>query len=201
MYNLIGLDEYESEFIELLKDLSHNSIDKNNDWFDPLLRNYKKYLHWSFLLTEDNKFVAFSAIQTFNFPNDCYRVLSRTYYDHKYRNLKNIYDYNEKTPAAYILEDQLSILKQSILKQGFIFCSMEYLQRKSYLKRFAKKLKTLYNQDWTVLENMYLTCSNKESFSCWQNICVKDNDDVPLESITSEEWKDRYGNRRKSLPH
>ena len=195
MHKLIGLDEYEFEFIKLLENLSYNSKDKNKDWFEPLLRDYKKYLHWSFLLTDDHKFVAFSAIQTFNFPNDCYRVLSRTYYTPKYRNLKNTYDYNEKTPAVYILEDQLSVLTK-----GFIFCSMEYPQRKRYLKRFATKLKT-FNQDWTVLEDMYLTCPNKESFSCWQNICVKDNDNVPLENITCEEWKERYGNRRKSLPH
>jgi len=197
MHNLIGLEEYEPEFIKLLNDLSHSSIDKNNDWFEPLLINYKKYLHWSFLL-EDNEFVAFSAIQTFNLPTNCYRILSRTYYNPKYRNLKNTYDYNEKTPATYILEDQLSVLSN---KQGFIFCSMEYPQRKNYLNRFAKKLKILYNQDWTVLENMYLTCLNKDSFSCWQNICVKDYDDIPLENITREEWKNRYGNQRKSLPH
>ena len=73
------------------------------------------------LLTEDNEFIAFGSIQTFNFPNNCYRLLSRTYYNPKYRNIKNNYNYNEKTPAIYILEDQLLALGD---KQGFIFCSM-----------------------------------------------------------------------------
>ena len=198
MNKIIGLDEYEPEFVKLLNDLSHNSIDRNNDWFKPLLMNYKKYFHWSFLLTEDNEFIAFSSIQTFNFPNNCYRLLSRTYYNPKYRNIKNNYNYNEKTPAIYILEDQLLALGD---KQGFIFCSMEYPQRKNYLKRFAKKLKILCNQDWSVLEDMYLTCPDKNSFSCWQNICVKDcnENNIPLENITCEEWKNRYGNQRKPL--
>ena len=82
---LVGLEGRTQQFEDKLYDLSETSLDKNSDWFKPLLKEYTNYDEWS-LLIDDNNIVAFATIQSHNFPEDHRRLLTRTYYDPHIRN-------------------------------------------------------------------------------------------------------------------
>jgi len=204
--DIVNLNEFGvDKFKNILLQLSTECADKNRDWFDPdnnwsLIHQFAKY-DWCFAL-HDDQLVAFSAIQKYNFG---VRVLTRTFYMPVFRksslkvNMK--YTMDEITPAMKMLQYQLNSLKNSDVSLAFI--SMEYPERRTALETFRDKLNHHYDNNWTIPENMYLTCPDPESFSCWQNICYTElkpnsffND---WGNITVDEWRNRYGNARKTL--
>ena len=65
---LVGLEGRTQQFEDKLYNLTKTSLDKNSDWFKPLLEQYTNYDEWS-LLIKDNEIVAFAAIQSHNFPD------------------------------------------------------------------------------------------------------------------------------------
>ena len=186
------ISEKNTELENFIKHLQANSSDRNKDWFAPLLDNYLNYYKF-FVAVENEEIIGFSAIQTHNFESDnCARVLTRTYYDDSRRNKSLCYSKGE-TLAVMFLGHKLQYVKDF----QSVFISMEYPERKTYLKVFCIKLEKLGLGKWNVLNNMYLTCPAENSFSCWQNVAVLNNSYFPLRNITVEEWRNRYGYQKK----
>jgi hypothetical protein len=159
------------------KKLSYAGDVRNKDWFDRIPEIYKtRFVEW-FFLVDNNNLIAFATIQEF-YPG-CFRLLTRTYYNPEYRRSHLHYDFNDKTPAIYLIEAQLDYLKN----YDTVFISMQDLKRRSALIRLIRKL----GNGWTMHPDMIRTCG-EDSTNCWQNICVLGNE-IQLPSITIEEWK------------
>ena len=193
------LKEYESKFLAYCNHAWRTSTDRNKDWFNPELpwsvqNRYKEYPHWSFLVTPDDQLIAFSCIQTHFFEPDCARVLTRTYYGPNYRRTTMRYEDDIKTPAVWMLEDQVAWASKN-LDIKHLFFSLEFPNRRGTMRRLAKKINNLYGHQWEVLEDMYQTCPDPDNGSCWQNCCVFSLEDreFPLPYITVKEWRKRYG--------
>jgi len=201
--DILDINEFgEKNFVSLLYRIFEETTHRNKDWFDPnkkwsLIHQYQNY-RWTFAMSR-SQLVAFSAIQDFGFGH---RVLTRTYYMPEFR--KNTLDINMKytqdeiTPAMKMCAKQIEILKKS--ESSLAFISMEYPSRRSSLQIFRDKLNKHYSNLWVVPDNMYLTCPNRNNFSCWQNICyteLKPGGFNDWDNITVDEWKQRYGNSRK----
>lgn len=186
--NLVGLEGRTQQFEDKLYGLSKASLDKNSDWFDRLLTNYMEYDDWS-LLVEDNKIVAFAAIQSHNFPENHCRLLTRTYYDPDIRHRGIGYPLHE-TPAMIIVKDQLSKTEG---KRRFI--SMEWPWKKHLLENVANKINKLNGTDFRLRQKLYRTVPSSEEPNVWQNIISEHS--IKLESITRSEWRNRFPNAKR----
>lgn len=183
---VLTLEQFgEQRFLDELayfKSLNFPADARNRDWFDRLPEIYKtRFVEWFFLVEEDN-LVAFATIQEF-YPG-CYRLLTRTYYNPKFRRSHLHYDYNDKTPAIYLIEAQLKYLKN----YDTAFISMQDLKRRKALTRLISKL----DAGWKLHDDMIRTC-NENSTNCWQNIIYKGSE-INLPSITINEWKEMKDN-------
>jgi hypothetical protein len=193
------LNNYENQFLNYCRYAWKTSTDRNRDWFDPSLpwsipNRYKEYPYWSFLVDDNENFIAFSCIQTHFFELDCARVLTRTYYNPQYRRTNMRYEEFVKTPAVYMLEAQYQWAVEN-LDIKHLFFSLEFPNRRGTMRRLSKKINKLYGHQWEVLEDMYQTCPDPDNSSCWQNCCVLSLEDreFPLPYITVKEWRKRYG--------
>ena len=105
----------EQRFLDNLESLSKENFigdKRNKDWFTRLPEIYKtRFVEWFFLVEDDN-LIAFSTIQ--EFYSNCFRVLTRTYYNPKYRRRHMAYEHNEKTPAMYMLEKQKTYISYTV---------------------------------------------------------------------------------------
>lgn len=163
--------------LDYFKSLNFPADARNRDWFDRLPEIYKtRFVEWFFLVEEGN-LIAFATIQEF-YPG-CYRLLTRTYYNPKYRRSHLHYDTNEKTPAIYLIEAQLEYLT----KFDTVFISMQDLKRRPALKRLIQKLPT----GWQCHPEMVRTC-NENSANCWQSV-IYFGKNLELPSISIGEWK------------
>lgn len=183
---VITLNEFgESNFVNVLDNLSVTSTDRNKDWFPALLKRYRNYKEWYFVVN-DAGLVAFSTIQPFY--TGCYRVLTRCYIVPEYRRLVLPKNDTVLSPASLMILAQLSDLKNF----NTAFISLEHINRSRTIKNMATKMKNTTNLEWHVLPGMMKTCDNVESQSCWQNICY--TGDVPdLPTITYESWMLKNG--------
>ena len=178
---VVTLQEFgEENFLSKLKyfeGLNFAGDKRNRDWFKRLPEIYKtRFPEWFFLL-DDNELVAFSTIQEFG--SKCFRVLTRTYYNPKYRRKHSAYERTQKTPAMWMLDTQLEYLSD----YDTIFISMQDIHRRKMLQQLQTKL----GADWILHPNMVQTCKEPQDKNCWQNIIYKGN--TPnLPSITIEEW-------------
>lgn len=187
---LVGLEGRTQQFEDKLYNLTKTSLDKNSDWFKPLLEQYTNYDEWS-LLIKDNEIVAFAAIQSHNFPDNHCRLLTRTYYDPDIRNKYMGYP-PHVTPAMIIVKHQLSVTKNKIR-----FISMEWPWKKHLLTSVGNKINKLNGTNFKLQEKLYNTVPNCNKPNSWQNIISER--DIILESITRSEWQDRFPNaKRKS---
>lgn len=109
------------EFLEYMDQQFKDPRCLRNDWFDRsfdwcLQNRYTRYLYWSIVYI-DNKIVAFSAIQDYEFKKNTARVCSRMYYDPSIR-----FSYNKKTykdiitPVTPMIIDQFNYLKDKDYK-------------------------------------------------------------------------------------
>ena len=200
---LLTLDDYQDQILDCFKKCYNaSSADRNRRWFDPnnitsLVNRYKRYPYWTFLVDDNNDLIAMSCIQKHFFPENCYRVLTRTYYYPGYRRAGLNYEKNYKTLAMYMLEKQLEWLDFCNMRKSkcdMVFFSVEFLRRKNTIKLLANKLNTMYGHNWKVLDGLYQTyndsgINDKES---WQTVCVwnKTNKEFPLKHITVAEWEE-----------
>jgi len=194
---ILHLDAYEDRFLNYCSEF-YTAREKKWDWFDPnlpysVVNRYKRYPHWSFLVDNNEDLIAFSCVQTHFFPSNCARVLTRTYYHPSHRRGHLAYETNTKTPAMYMLEDQMKYVKN--LNIDHLFFSVEYLRRKSSITNLAKKLHGKYNDEWKVLDDLYQTYPQDDDKRSWQVVCVlsRTSDTFPLKNLTIDEWKKMYG--------
>ena len=68
--------------------------------------------------------------------------------------------------------------------------SMEYVNRRGYLTKFANKLNGMFGHDWKLLDDVYFTCTefpeNKKNPGCWQSIISEC--DLPVDSMSVKEY-------------
>ena len=185
---LVGLEGRTQQFEDKLYDLSETSLDKNSDWFKPLLKEYTNYDEWS-LLVDDNNIIAFATIQSHNFPENHRRLLTRTYYDPHIRNQYMGYP-PHVTPAMIIVEHQLSITEG---KKRFI--SMEWPWKKFLLRNVANKINKLNGTNFRLRDRLYKTVPDSNKPNVWQNIISEHS--IGLESITRSEWHYRFPNAKR----
>lgn len=187
---ILHLEEYEEQFLNLCKKF-YEMGDRNKDWFNidvshSLPNRYKQYPHWSFLV-DDDEFIAMAGIQSHFFPEGTVRLLTRTFYNPSNRR-KSIGYEDTKTPAMYLLEDQMKHLP---IGTENTFMSMEYYGRKHTLKRFSNKITKFYGTEWKVLDNLYQTYPNDEDKRSWQVVSSTKNS-LPLKKMNYDEWKIKY---------
>lgn len=190
---ILNLENYEEEFLNICKKF-YNSNDRNREWFNPdlpwsVVNRYKQYPYWTFLLDEDNKFIAMSCIQTHFFPNNCARLLTRTFYNPEVRRSHFAYEINEKTPAMYMFKDQLAWAYSQRIEN--LFLSVEYLRRKKSIDKFVSKINDTYNCSWSVLDDLYQTYPKDDDPYSWQ-VVAANTLNLPLKKITIDKWKDEY---------
>jgi hypothetical protein len=190
---IVGISEYEDQFLELCRQF-YDSNDRNKDWFNPDLKwsirnTYWRFPHWSFLLDDQDQFIAMSAVQTHNFTDNCARILTRTYYSENARRKHISYETSGMTPAMYMFKDQLDWTKQAGIDN--LFFSVEYMRRKATIKKLTEKIKTKYNETWTVLDNLYQTYPVDDDPDSWQVVCAN-NPSLPLKNMSVEQWKKIY---------
>lgn len=191
---ILTLEEYEEEFLNLCK-IFFKLNDRNKDWFNPslswsIVNRYKQYPYWTFLLDNDNNFIAMSCVQTHFFPKNCARLLTRTFYNPSSRKCSLAYEKNIKTPAMYMFESHLKWAQQQNIQN--LFLSVEYLRRKSSIIKFIEKINNTYMCKWNVLDNLYQTYPADDDPLSWQVVASNTNN-LPLNSITINEWKQKYG--------
>lgn len=183
---VITLNEFgEERFLEALNYFSQQNFPgdkRNRSWFDRLPEIYKtRFPEWFFLVNEDDELVAFSTIQEY-YPK-CYRVLTRTYYNPKYRRRHSAYERTEKTPAMWMLEKQLEYLAG----YNTLFISMQDFHRRKMIEQLRKKL----GPEWKLHPEMVQTCKEVDDKNCWQNV-IFTGQDITLPTITIDNWKQMY---------
>jgi hypothetical protein len=116
-------------------------------------------------------------------------MLTRCYVYEKYRRptLPKLDTYN--SPGTFLIQDQLKFLNYTY---DSIFISLEHIRRKRTIANMSKKISLNTNLEWQVADGMFLTCSNRDSMNCWQNICYSKNQ-PNLDKITYNEWTTKYG--------
>lgn len=192
---ILHLPQYEDRFLNYCNEFK--SGNRKTDWFNKnlshsIINRYKKYPHWSFLVNDAHNLIAFSCVQTHFFPDNCARVLTRTFYHPNHRRKSLRYESDTKTPAMYMLEDQITWIEKN-LSVDHLFFSVEYINRKQSLIKLAQKLNNIYNSKWKVLDDLYQTYPSDDKNS-WQSVCVLNatEKNFPLKSITIDNWKNKY---------
>jgi hypothetical protein len=169
----------ETNFLKCLEEFRDQNFSgdiRNKDWFSRLPEIYKtRFKEWFFLVNK-TELIAFATIQEF-YPK-CYRLLTRTYYNPKYRRTHLHYNTSEKTPAIYLLEAQIAYLTDF----DTIFISMQDLKRRNALIRLMKKI----NAKWQLHPEMVKTCG-EDSSNCWQSVIYLGKD-LELPGINISEW-------------
>jgi hypothetical protein len=198
-FKILSLDQYEDKFLfyitKFYKELSRKDdikwFNPNNNW--ALQKTYKKYLDWTFIVTDDPKeeLIAFGAVQDFSTKHvKCARVMTRLYINPKYRTKSLGYDMNHKTPSNYIVKHQVSKWADV---NDHLFFSVEYMHRRANIIKLANKLNNFWGHNWYINQNLFKTY-NKEEKGAWQSLCLQSYSDrtIPLQSITIEEWRQKY---------
>ena len=171
-----GEDRFLAE-LEYFKRLNYPGDWRNIDWFDRLPEIYNtRFVEWFFLVNKE-QLIAFATIQ--EFYSGCYRLLTRTYYNPKYRRSHLFYDTTERTPAIHLAEAQIKFLNT----YDTVFISMQDLKRRKALNRLANKLA----DSWKLHPSMLRTC-NEDSTNCFQSVIYKGKD-INLPSLSIDEWK------------
>lgn len=174
----LGEDRFLNE-LQKFKLMNFCGDQRNKQWFDRIPQIYKKrFKEWFFLVNNDD-IVAFSTIQEF-YPR-CFRLLTRTYYNPKYRRKNLLYD-NTTTPAVYMFDSQLKYLQD--FNYDTLFISMQDLKRRNALENFRKKL----GNEWLLCADMIQTCNETEDKNCWQNV-IYTGKNLNLSAITIDQWK------------
>lgn len=170
-YKIIDILE-NKKYIDLLNKKLYNIENKFNK--DKLINNYsrnkleyEKYDCFHVLL-DDDEIIAFSAVQSFNFPKNVSRVLTRTFYFEEARNKLSSKIGGPSFATTCFLPIQIDFCKNK--NKELIFISMEKIKRKKIIQNMKKYLTNIYKDEWRIYEGMVLVCPNEKSASCWQNV-------------------------------
>jgi hypothetical protein len=194
-YKLLTLKNYEDQFLYYINKFS-KELTRYDDikWFDVntnwcLQKTYKNYLDWTFVVTDDDEeeLIAFAAVQDFN--NGVARILTRLYYNPKYRRKNIRYESNELTPGNVIAKHQVD----NFHFMKHLFFSVEYIYRRPTIIKLGKKLNKFYGHQWNTLPDLYKTY-NKDEKGAWQSVIAYSflEEQFPLEHITLLDWKEKY---------
>jgi len=195
-YKLLSLKNYEDQFLYYINRFS-KELTRHDDikWFDTstnwcLQKTYKNYLDWSFVVTDDDEeeLIAFAAVQ--DFGNDVARILTRLYYNPKYRRKNIRYESNELTPGNVIAKHQVD----NFNNKNHLFFSVEYIYRRPTIIKLGKKLNKFYGHKWNTQPGLYKTY-NKDEKGAWQSVIAYSfvKEKFPLDHMTLLDWKDKYG--------
>lgn len=187
VWKLKELDrETNRDFIDLIRWGMTYSEDRNKDWFQHIVMEQHLYETWTLVYNED-KLVAFSAIQTHKFPDGYSRLLTRTFYIPEIRRTF-ISNKNVLRPSGIMAQHQYG---RMFGHKRFV--SMEYVpngaKRRAALERVMDK--TL---GFKLLDRMYQTFKGEEDdWRQWQSIAT----DIPesefhIPSISQEEYFSRF---------
>lgn len=188
MNKIISLNDIsKQEFISQIQEFSKLD-DTNSDWFErnnksSIINTINEYLHWTITVDDNDKVIAFAAIDSKRFNKyNCIRLMSRTFY-HPCIRRKNIkYEYNNDTaPVMLMLQKQINYVANN--KETLIM-TMEKATHRGNLKQFFKKCNRLLNHDWRLLPGMYQTTANS-----WQNLGVYGDRSVKIPNMSVDEWK------------
>ena len=171
-----------SVFLDKLKELDKDSPNKNKDWWPWLLKNYNTQFSSWYLTFHKDELISFSAVQLFG---DSARLCSRLWNGIRKPGLERGVILNEVSPAMLMIELQLQDYK------GYnYFFSMELLNRRSHLEKFAEKLNIKLGRSFKLNEYMHQTCRD-ETFKCWQSTISEKPLNLP--EMKLEEWRERFG--------
>ena len=192
---VITLQQFgEQRFLDELKIFeqeNHTGDVRNRDWFSRIPEIYKThFIEWFFLVDieeyipltnmhstiKPDILIAFATIQEF-YPG-CFRLLTRTYYNPRYRRSHLYYDKDAKTPAMHLVKAQEKYLSN----YKTVFISMQDLKRRPALDRVRRKL----GGNWKMNPNMIQTC-NENSSNCWQS-AIYLGEPIELPSISISDW-------------
>lgn len=172
---------HESIFVNKLKELEQTDKSKNKHWWPDLIANYKKYDQW-YLVFHKEELISFSCVQLFG--KSTARLSTRLWNGVKKKGLERGVILNEVSPAMLMIEMQLRDYKDYS-----VFFSMELLNRRKHLEKFAEKLNIKLGRSFKLNEGMHQTCSD-DSINCWQSTISEKEINLPEMSI--EEWKEKY---------
>lgn len=195
-YKLLSLKNYEDQFLYYINKFS-KELTRHDDikWFDTntnwcLQKTYKNYLDWTFVVTDDyeEELIAFAAVQ--DFGNDVARILTRLYYNPKYRRKNIRYESNELTPGNVIAKRQVD----NFNNMKHLFFSVEYIYRRPTIIKLGEKLNKFYGHNWNEEPGLYKTY-DKDEKGAWQSVIAYNlvKEKFPLENMTLLDWKEKYG--------
>lgn len=143
------------------------SKDRNSSWFPSLIK-FPKYKMYT-VITNNEDIVAFSMIQTMDFPYYTCRIGTRSFIDPKYRNYTASVEKNKETPIFNMLKSQYQWVVEYTDKEN-CFCSMEF-GKTAALKSSAKKFNAL-GIDAKVLPHLYQMLPDIDHPSCYQSVML-----------------------------
>lgn len=172
----------ESFFIRKLKELEQTDKSKNSDWWFALLKTYKTNFDKWYLVFYKEEIISFSCVQLFG--KNSARLATRQWNGVKKKGLERGVILDEVSPAILMIQMQLKDY------EGYdFFFSMQMLNRRKHLEKFAEKLNIKLGRCFKLNDGMYQTCLS-DSINCWQNTISEKELDLP--SMTINEWKEKY---------
>ena len=188
--------EYEDIFVDHLLNLYEHSNDKNKDWWPFLLENWDTRFERWYMTLHGKKIAYFSALQKMPWKTEqpYYRFMARTWSGFKKVTLESCTIPYEMSPSMLSFKLQL---EDYPTKNRLM--SMEYVNRRGYLTKFAQKLNGMFDHNWKLLDDVYFTCTdypeNKQKPECWQSIISEH--DIPVDRMSVQEYINTFGNRKK----
>lgn len=181
----------ESLFVEKIEELAQNSKDRNKDWFPMIRERYLTHYKQWYITLHKGQIISFCAVQEFD---GYYRFNTRQWNGYKKTGLERGVKYNEVSPAMLMMELEFQDFPRNQ------FFSMEYLHRRPLMHKLSKKINIWFNKNFKLLEGMYMTVPKwphlENEAWCWQSIVAEDQ--IPLKSISINEYEERFGKTRKS---
>ena len=154
-----------TNFIENMKSSYQG---RGSNWFKELDGNLDKWPYWTIITNKDNEdIVAFSAVQTHNFPKDIVRVFSRYFIAPKYRQLSGWAGYRRalkhQTKSGYghqfsvmFFKDQMKYITEN-LDPSYVIFSKELSHRRFLVKYIASNINKECGTKFKVLPGLYQT--------------------------------------------
>jgi len=166
--------------------------DANSSWFDVSLKysvinTVDAYSYWTIMVNDDNKVMAFAAVDQEKFKKyNCTRLMSRTFYHPDIRRKHISYESNNiEAPVMVMLQEQMKFVKK---QTQTLIITMEQLSHRGNLDHFFKKCNRLLNHKWNLLPGLYQTTQTS-----WQNLGVYGNNTVNIPNMTIEQWRIKNG--------
>lgn len=153
---------------KFIKTMKSSYQGRGSTWFDELDDNLDKWPHWTVITNKDNEdIIAFSAVQTHNFPENIVRVFSRYFISPKYRqhagwggyrrairdDVETGYGHNF---SVIFFKDQMNYITENLDPSHIIF-SKELSRRRFLIKYIADNLNKECGTNFKMLDGLYQT--------------------------------------------